>query len=192
MREFAPTTIKKCPDWFVTAMLGSSSSGNRPEFPVTLKLFVNLLEGSWDKETSEVGEPNIAAAWDESRIVVLLSRLLNRAHKPPDNTSLHVRGVSVVWVAFAPADTLVCCVKDEGIWGITIIIMKTARRSLNLAFWCMVAYEKFFELRLKDAGKRSDESPFVRLLGSVRGKLVWLYLLLHLTNVQYELRRAYI
>jgi hypothetical protein len=38
-------TIMNCPVWFLTAMLGSSSSGKRLELVVTLKLFVNKLGG---------------------------------------------------------------------------------------------------------------------------------------------------
>jgi hypothetical protein len=89
LSEFAPTTIKKWPVWFVTAMLGSSSSGKRLEFPVTLKLFVNLLVGNCNEDTTEGEESNIAVAWAESRIVVLLSRLFSLAHNPPDSTSFH-------------------------------------------------------------------------------------------------------
>jgi hypothetical protein len=84
-------------------MLGSSSSGKRLELPVTLKLFVNMLVCSWDKDDPDGSEPNIAAAWDESRIVVLLSRLFSLDHKPPDNVSFNVRGFRTVWLVCAAA-----------------------------------------------------------------------------------------
>jgi hypothetical protein len=39
-------TIRNWSVWFLTTMLGSSSSGKRLELVVTLKLFVNKLVGS--------------------------------------------------------------------------------------------------------------------------------------------------
>jgi hypothetical protein len=62
LSEFAPTTLRNWPVWFLTAMLGSSSYGKRLAFPVTLKLFVKRLGGEGKGEACEISDPNLACA----------------------------------------------------------------------------------------------------------------------------------
>ena len=121
LRLFAPTTIKNWLVWFLTVILGSSSKGKRLEFPVTLKLLVNRLGGSWIDAGLEAMDPIIACAWAESRIVRLSSRWFNLAQTLPDSASVHGWTVGIVWLVSAwPIETegpaeiiIVAIVKNE-------------------------------------------------------------------------------